>query len=162
MPDAFELAELNIARPRGPLDSPVMAEFMANLARINRLGDESPGFVWRLQDESGDATGLEQPFGPGIIANLTVWADHEALRLYTYKSEHAAFIRRRAQWFAELEGPHLVLWWVPAGHRPNLEEGKARLDHLAAHGPTPHAFIFSRAFDPAGLPLRRAAPATAG
>jgi hypothetical protein len=155
MTTAFQLAELNIAQPLGPLDGPVMAEFMANLERINRLGDESPGFVWRLQDETGNATALEQPFGPGIISNLTVWTDHEALRLYTYKSEHAQFIRRRTQWFQDLDGPHLVLWWIPAGHHPNLVEGKARLDHLAAHGPAPHAFTFAKAFDPAGQPLRR-------
>ena len=80
MTDSWHLAQLNIARPRAPLDDPIMAEFMANLERINALGDASPGFVWRLQDDSGNATALEQPFGPEMIVNMTVWEDVEALR----------------------------------------------------------------------------------
>ena len=155
MTHACELAQLNIACPRAALDEPVMAEFMANLDRINALAETMPGFVWRLQDASGNATAIESPFGEGVIVNLTLWRSVEALRLFTYKTEHAGFVRRRKEWFGELDGPHLVLWWVPAGHRPGLAEAKARLEHLAAHGPTPRAFIFSRAFDAAGLPLRR-------
>lgn len=155
MPQAFELAQLNIARPRAALDDPVMAEFMANLERINALAETSPGFAWRLKDDSGNATTVEQPFGDGVIVNLTVWRSVEDLRLFTYKTEHAGFVRRRHAWFGELDGPHLVLWWVPAGHRPSLDEAKARLEHLAAHGPTPTGFIFSRPFDPGGVPLRR-------
>ncbi|MFO1038573.1 MAG: DUF3291 domain-containing protein [Geminicoccaceae bacterium] len=151
------LAQLNIARLRAPLEDPSMAEFAQNLARINGLGDTSPGFVWRLQDESGDATGLEQPFGDGVIVNLTVWADVESLRRFTYKSEHAGFVRRRGAWFVPLDGPHLVLWWIPAGHLPTLSEAKERLDRLATEGPCPEAFLFARAFDPAGTPLRRGA-----
>ncbi|MFO1046482.1 MAG: DUF3291 domain-containing protein [Geminicoccaceae bacterium] len=155
MSRAHHLAQLNIARPRGPLDGPVMAEFMANLARINGLGDASPGFVWRLQDEGGDATALEQPFGPDIIVNLTVWQDVETLRAFAFRSEHAAFLRRRAEWFLKLAGPPAVLWWVPAGHRPALAEAKARLELLAETGPSPAAFTFARAFGPQGMPLRR-------
>ncbi|MFO1071358.1 MAG: DUF3291 domain-containing protein [Geminicoccaceae bacterium] len=155
MTPAFELAQLNIARPRAGLDDPLMAGFMANLDRINALAEASPGFVWRLQDESGNATGLAQPFGADIIVNLTVWQDVEALRRYAYKSEHADFVRRRAAWFGELAGPHLVLWWVPAGHRPTLAEARQRLDRLAAAGPSPEAFTFARAFAPDGTPRRR-------
>lgn len=155
MLQAFELAQLNIARPRAALDDSIMAGFMANLERINALAETSPGFIWRLQDESGNATAVEQPFGEGVIVNLTVWRSVEDLRRFTYKTEHAGFIRRRQKWFGELHGPHLVLWWIPAGHRPSLAEAKARLEHLAADGPTPSGFIFSRAFDPGGLPLRR-------
>jgi hypothetical protein len=155
MAASWQLAQLNIARPRAPLDDPVMAGFMADLDRINALAEASLGFVWRLQDESGNATALEQPFGPEIIVNLTVWADVEALRRFVYKTEHAGYIRRRTEWFGELDGPHLVLWWVPAGHRPALDDAKARLDRFAALGPTSEAFTFSRAFDPHGAPLRR-------
>jgi hypothetical protein len=151
------LAQLNIARPRAPLDDPVMAEFMANLGRINAVGDASPGFVWRLQDESGNATGLEQPFGPEIIVNMTVWQDVEALWAFVFRSEHTAFLRRRAQWFRKLEAPPAVLWWVLAGHRPTLVEAKTRLDRLVALGPTPEAFTFARTFTSDGLPVRTAA-----
>ena len=152
---SHQLAQLNIARPRGPLDGPVMAEFMANLERINGLGDASPGFVWRLQDEDGNATALEQPFGPDIIVNLTVWQDIEALRAFAFRGEHAAFLRRRAEWFAKLAGPPGVLWWIPAGHRPTLGEAKARLDLLAASGPTAAAFTFARAFATDGARSRQ-------
>jgi hypothetical protein len=152
-----QLAQLNIARPRAALDDPLMAEFMGNLERINALGDASPGFVWRLQGESGDATALEQPFGLGIIVNMTVWTDLASLRAFAFRSEHARFLRRRAEWFGALDGPHLVLWWVPRDHRPSLAEAKARLDLLAAAGPSPAAFTFTRTFAADGLQPRRAA-----
>lgn len=155
MSPSHHLAQLNIARPRGPLDGPVMAEFMAGLERINGLGDASPGFVWRLQDEGGNATALEQPFGPDIIVNLTVWQGLEALRAFAFRSEHAAFLRRRAEWFERLPTPPSVLWWVPAGHRPALAEAKGRLDLLTGRGPTADAFTFAHPFGADGEPLRR-------
>jgi hypothetical protein len=149
------LAQLNVARPHGPLDSPVMAEFMANLERINGLGDASPGFVWRLQGEDGNATGLAQPFGPELIVNMTVWRDLDTLRAFVFRSEHIGFLRRRAEWFTRLEGPPTVLWWVPAGHVPTLAEAKERLERLEREGPTAAAFTFASAFGADGLPLRR-------
>ena len=155
MTHGFDLAQLNIARPRAALDQPMMAEFVASLERVNALAEASPGFVWRLQDESGNATAIASPFGEGVIVNLTLWRSVEHLRLFTYKTEHAGFVRRRKEWFGELDGPHLVLWWVPAGHRPGLDEAKARLKRLGAYGPTPEAFVFSRAFGPEGMPLKR-------
>jgi hypothetical protein len=157
MTDSFHLAQLNIARPRGPLDGPVMAEFMANLERINGMGDASPGFVWRLQDDGGNATALEQPFGPEIIVNLTLWEDVDSLRAFVFRSEHVTYLRRRAEWFTRFEGPATVLWWVPRGHRPSLREAKERLEFLVAHGPTSQAFTFSQAFSADGQPLRRVA-----
>ena len=132
MTDSWHLAQLNIARPRAPLDHPIMAEFMANLERINALGDASPGFVWRLQDDSGNATALEQPFGPEIIVNMTVWEDVEALRAFVFRSEHTAFLRRRAEWFDKLERPD---FGAVVGRRPvtgpSLAEARSRLDRLA-------------------------------
>jgi hypothetical protein len=156
MAEPPHLSQLNIARPRGPLDGPMMAEFMANLERINGLGDDSPGFVWRLQGEGGNATALEQPFGPDLIVNLTVWRDIESLRSFVFRSEHVAFLRRRGEWFGKLAGPPAVLWWVPAGHRPSLAEAKERLDRLTRLGPTAAAFTFAHAFGADGEPLRRA------
>jgi hypothetical protein len=156
MSGSRHLAQLNIARPRAPLDSPVMAEFMANLDRINGLGDASPGFVWRLQDEDGNATALDQPFGPDIIVNLTVWRDVESLRAFAFRGEHVSFLRRRGEWFDRLAVPPTVLWWIPAGVRPSLGEAKERLDRLTREGPSPSAFTFARAFRPDGSPARRA------
>jgi len=58
----FQLAQLNTARMKEPLESPSMADFVANLDRINLLAEQSDGFIWRLQDEDGDATAI-RPFG---------------------------------------------------------------------------------------------------
>jgi hypothetical protein len=136
---AVQLAQLNVARLREPLDSPTLAPFVAALDAVNAVADGWPGFVWRLQDDAGNATAL-RPWGDDVIVNLSVWASVEALRSYVYAADHAGVLRRRREWFVPYEGPHLVLWWVPAGHRPDLAEAGARLATLAADGPGPDAF----------------------
>ena len=141
----YHLAELNIATLRAPLDSPELADFVANLDRINKLADDSPGFVWRLQTEEGDATEL-RPLGENTIINLTVWRDIEALKDYVYRSAHVEFMRRRKEWFERMSDAYMVLWWVRAGHIPTLQEAIARLEHLRQHGPSAHAFTFRKAF----------------
>lgn len=145
-PQAFHVAELNIGRTVAPLDEPAMADFVANLDPVNALGEASPGFVWRLQDEFGAATSIRAYADPLMIVNLTVWETIEALRAFAYRSDHVEFLRRRREWFVPLDGPSLVLWWVPAGHRPTVAEAKARLAYLAAHGPTPAAFTLKTPF----------------
>src|SRR5512141_3514217 len=67
------LAQFNIARVKYPLDDPRMKEFVDNVARINGLADKIEGFVWRLQDDSGNAMGLTVYDDPRILPNLTVW-----------------------------------------------------------------------------------------
>jgi hypothetical protein len=135
------LAQLNIARLRAPLDSPELADFVALLPEVNALAERSPGYIWRLQDESGDATAL-RPFAPDVIVNLTVWESVESLWDFTYRTAHLEPMRRRRDWFAPFDGPHLVLWWIPAGTQPTLAEAAARLARLAEHGPAPEAFTF--------------------
>jgi hypothetical protein len=142
----WHLAQLNIARTIAPLDSPALAEFVAALDRINALAEASPGFVWRLVGDGGDATDVRVGDDPNLIVNLTVWESVEALFEYTYKSGHVEVMRRRRQWFAPPDGPYLVLWWIPAGHVPTVDEAMARLAHLRAHGPTAHAFTFKQRF----------------
>lgn len=144
----MQLAQVNIGRVRGQMTDPVMADFVAQLPAINALADGAPGFVWRLQTEDGDATAF-RPYGddPSILINMSVWTDLESLRAYVYRSPHAAVMRRRREWFERLERVFVVLWWVPAGHRPDLAEAVERLTHLEAHGPTPYAFSFREAFD---------------
>jgi len=133
------LAQLNIARLRAPIDSPELADFVAQLPEINGLAERSPGYVWRLQDESGDATAL-RPFGPDIIVNLTVWQSVESLSAFVYRTAHLEPMRRRREWFVPLGAPHLVLWWIPAGTLPTLAEAAERLDLLRREGPSPDAF----------------------
>lgn len=138
----WELAQLNIAQPLAPLDSPVLADFMANLDRINSLADESSGFIWRLKDELGDATGFNQPFGDDMIINMSVWTSIEALHDYVYQSDHIQVMRRRKDWFEASKNVSAVLWWVPQGHIPDLFEAQAKLNLLAQIGPSQDAFTF--------------------
>lgn len=137
----YHLAQLNIARLRAPLDSPELAGFVSRLSEINALAERSPGYVWRLQDESGDATAL-RPFEPDVIVNLTVWESVESLREFTYRSGHLEPMRRRRDWFVAPGGPHLVLWWIPAGTVPTVAEAGDRLARLTRHGPSRDAFTF--------------------
>jgi len=153
-----ELAQLNIGVIRGPIDSPVMAEFVANLDRINALAERSPGFVWRLQTEEGNATAIRPYPDENIAVNLSVWRDVESLNAFVYRSDHVEIMRRRREWFARMTEAFLVLWWVPAGHRPDVQEAIARLDCLRAHGPTPVAFTFRRTFPPPDAAQGEASP----
>ncbi len=144
----FELAQLNVGVIKGPMDSPVMAEFSANLDRINALADRSSGFVWRLQTEDGDATAI-RPYGDAdILVNMSVWKDLESLSRYVYDSEHVQIMRRRREWFERMDKAYLVLWWVPQGHRPSVAEALARLETLRSNGPGPEAFTFRTAPPP--------------
>jgi hypothetical protein len=141
----YELAQLNIAMMKEPLDSPRMADFVANLERINALAENAPGFVWRLQTEDGDATAL-RPFGEDLLVNMSVWEDVASPRNFVYKSAHVEIMRRRQEWFESMSEAFQVLWWVPKGHRPTVGEAKAKLDRFRQHGATPDAFDFRRAF----------------
>jgi len=142
------LAQINIARMAAPLDDPVMAGFVARLADINALADRSPGFIWRLQGDEGNATYL-RPYGDErIIINMSVWESIEALKEYVYKSDHSGVMRGRHQWFEKFDGDYLTLWRIKAGHIPTIAEAKARLDHLREHGPGPYAFNFKVTFAP--------------
>ncbi|MGQ0799497.1 MAG: DUF3291 domain-containing protein [Pseudomarimonas sp.] len=142
---SFELAQLNVAQMREPLESPLMADFVANLERINALAERSAGFIWRLQTDDGDATAL-RPLGDDMLVNLSVWQDVESLRQFVYVSAHVEILRRKQEWFERLPQSAFVLWWVPRGHRPDVFEAKERLDHLHANGPTATAFTFRNQF----------------
>jgi len=137
----YHLAQLNLARLRAPLESPELADFVALLPEINELAERSPGYIWRLQDESGDATAL-RPFEADVIVNLTVWESVESLHGFTYRSGHLEPMRRRRDWFAPFGGPHQVLWWIPAGTIPTVAEAGDRLALLARRGSSPEAFTF--------------------
>jgi hypothetical protein len=142
------LAQLNIARPVAPVDDPVMADFVGNLDRLNAVADAAPGFIWRLQDADGNATAL-RPFGPEIMVNMSVWASVEQLRDYTYRSAHLDMLRRRRQFFVhDADEVYAVLWWVPAGHIPTVEEAWERLELLRTKGSGPQAFTFRDAYPP--------------
>ena len=141
-----ELAQLNIGIIKGPMDSPVMAEFAANLERINAIAENAPGFVWRLQTEDGDATAIRPFEDENMLVNMSVWRDIEALSAYVYKSGHVEIMRRRREWFERMDQAFLVLWWVPKGHRPTVAEAIEKLHILRSKGPTAEAFTFRQPF----------------
>jgi Domain of unknown function (DUF3291) len=141
------IAQVNIAQLREPIDSPLLADFVAQLEPVNALADSSPGFVWRLQTDGGDATSIRPFDDERLIINMSVWESIETLWAFVYDGEHLGVMRRRREWFEPME-MHMCLWWVTAGHIPGIEEAKDRLTHLGANGPTPRSFTFKRRFAP--------------
>ena len=143
----YELAQLNVAELVAPLDSVELTDFVANLEGINALADSASGFVWRLQTDDGDATGITD-FGAEFIVNMSVWTDIESLHRFVYQSGHIDVMKRRKEWFGRMENPYSVLWWIPDGHRPSTIEARSKLDLLRAQGSTKDAFTFKKAFYP--------------
>ena len=137
----MQLAELNVGRLRGTTDDPIVAEFMENLDRINGLGKRMPGFVWMMEGAAGAGnTEAKSDGDPRYVPNLTVWETAAQLETFVFKTLHAKFMERRAEWFEALETMHFVMWWVPDGHKPTLAEALAKLAQLQSNGETPAAF----------------------
>ena len=142
----YHLAQANLGRMRGAIDDPVMEGFVSQLEFINTVADKSPGFVWRLQTEDGDATAIRVFDDDRILFNMSVWESVEALHDYTYRGAHAAPFKERARWFEKTGGPSVVLRWIPVGHTPTVEEARERLELVREHGPTARAFTFRHRF----------------
>jgi hypothetical protein len=142
----MHLAELNVGRLLAPTDDPRVAEFMSALDRVNGLGKRMPGFVWMMEGSGAPGTGNTEAKIDGdaqFVSNLTVWEGIEPLENFVWNTVHRAFYERRAEWFEVLGKMHFVMWWVPAGHQPTLDEALARLAHVQAHGDSDHAFGWS-------------------
>jgi hypothetical protein len=144
----YQLAQINIATFRMPMSDPVNAGFIAELDRINALAESAPGFIWRLVGEGNNALDVRAFDNPNIAINMSVWQDVDALARFVYRNEgHRDIMRRRREWFDRMDF-HQALWWVEAGDRPTIAEGKARLTMLSRVGPSAHAFLFSKPFPP--------------
>ncbi len=149
--EEYQLAQINIARALAPMDSPVMADFVNNLDRINALAEQSEGFVWRLQDENNNATAIQAFEDDFIIVNMSVWTSMEDLFNFTYKSDHVAIFTRRKEWFSAMQEMHMAFWYIKKGTIPTVAEAKLRLSYLNTHGETPYAFTFKGRFTPEDL-----------
>ncbi|MEG3630499.1 DUF3291 domain-containing protein [Streptomyces poriticola] len=145
---AYELAQVNIARLKAPLDSPQLKDFVDGLDPVNAVADAADGFVWRLEGDSGNATDVPVLGDSWLIVNMSVWRDANALTAFMYQGQHRELMARRREWFEKLSEAVSTLWWVPAGHRPTVAEAEARLLHLRTHGPTPYAFTLRTSFPP--------------
>jgi hypothetical protein len=144
----FHLAQANIGLLRAPIEDPIMEGFRSQLDPINALADRSPGFVWRLQTEDGNAIAI-RPFADERMAiNMSVWESLASLQQFVYRSAHVAPLRDRSRWFEPIDGPILVLWWIPVGHTPTVAEAIDRLSRLKRHGPSADAFTFRKPFPP--------------
>ena len=150
----MQLAELNIALLRAPIDDPIIAEFANALDEINALAEASPGFVWRLTGDGNDATSLRPFPDPEMIVNVSVWTDRSSLHDYVYKTAHTPFLRKRAEWFHRIEVPSVVMWWVADDAYPTWEDASRKLECLHDLGPTPDAFGFAMPFGSDGMPPR--------
>ncbi|MEV8594816.1 DUF3291 domain-containing protein [Streptomyces sp. NPDC052012] len=148
---AFELAQVNIARLKAPLDSPQLKDFVDGLDPVNADADAAPGFVWRLQSESGDATDVPVFGDDWLIINMSVWRDIDALTTFMYQGRHRELLARRREFFERVQEAMATLWWVPAGHRPTVAEAESRLLHLRTNGPTAYAFTLRTSFPPGAL-----------
>lgn len=151
----MHLAEINVGRLLHPLTDPRIAEFVDNLDRVNALAEASSGFVWRLKDESGNATQISAYEDPHIILNMSVWRSPEELYEFAYRTVHRRFVQRRKEWFELFGAQYLALWWVEEGHIPAISEGQKRLAHLERFGPTAWSFTFRKPFEasPDAAPL---------
>jgi hypothetical protein len=146
----FHLAQINVGRLLAPIDDPQIAGFVAGLDPINALADASPGYVWRLQSEIGNATDILLTDDELFIINLSVWESIEALRDFAYSTAHVDVLRRRREWFERHVEAHFALWWIEAGTLPSPADGLERVDRLRRLGPTPEAFTFRQPFGPPG------------
>jgi hypothetical protein len=140
----MHLAQVNIARSLGPIDSPVMAEFVAALEPINTLAEKSEGFIWRLKDDTNNATSIKAYDDDLIIVNMSVWKNIDALFQFAYKSKHIDYFIRRSEWFEKMPQMHMALWHVPVGHEPTVAEAVERLDYLRKNRESDFAFTFKR------------------
>ncbi|GAA5014956.1 DUF3291 domain-containing protein [Streptomyces siamensis] len=149
-PAVHELAQVNIARLKAPLDSARLKDFVEALDPVNAVADAADGFVWRLRSESGNATDVPVFGDDWLIVNMSTWRDTNALTAFMYQGQHRELLARRREWFERLDEAVTALWWVPAGHRPTVREAEDRLLHLREHGPTAHAFTLRTSFPPQG------------
>jgi uncharacterized protein DUF3291 len=143
---SHHLAQINVGRILFPFDDPRMSGFVEQLAPVNAIADKSPGFVWRLQSASGNATDIPFNDDPRMHVNMSVWKSLESLRDFTYRAHHLEVFRDRARWFEKLDKPSYCLWWIPIGHIPTVAEGRERLEHFWQRGATSYSFWFQQPF----------------
>jgi Domain of unknown function (DUF3291) len=100
----WHLAQINVGRLTAPQGDPRTADFFAALDRINTLADASTGFVWCLQDESGNATAIRTTLDPLFAVNMSSWESADALFQFVYRSAHTPVMARRREFFQPFEG----------------------------------------------------------
>ena len=140
------LSQINIAKMQAPIDSPLMADFVANLDNINALAENTEGFVWRLKEDNNNATSIKIFNDDFLIVNMSVWENVDVLFQFVYQSNHVEIFKRRKEWFEKMQEMHMALWYIPEGHLPTVAEATERLSYLRSNGETPYSFSFKKRF----------------
>ena len=143
---SFHLAQLNVAKMKADIDDPIMKGFVDNLEEVNATADNSPGFVWRLETDEGDATDIRVFEDSMLLVNMSVWESIDDLKKFVYDSFHLEILKRKKEWFDKFDGVFQVMWWLKAGTVPDVDEARARLSYLQEHGVSELAFNFQRSF----------------
>ena len=131
---------------KADIDDPIMKGFVDNLEGVNAIADNSPGFVWRLETDEGDATDLRVFEDNMLLVNMSVWESIDDLKKFVYESFHLEILKRKKEWFDKFDGVYQVMWWLKAGTVPDVDEARARLAYLQANGVSGFAFNFQRNF----------------
>ena len=142
------LAQLNIAEMRYADDDPSMADFIHALDEVNAAAEQAPGFIWRLKDNSNNATAIRIFDRDDFLVNMSMWTSVEALKAYVLSEPHMKIMRRRSEWFHRPSQPNLVLWWQPRSEPPSVALAENKLQQLREHGPRPTAFNFQAPYPP--------------
>lgn len=145
----YQLAQINIAQMKGSdFNDPVMADFVANIDRINQIAEASPGFVWRLKDEQDNALNINPFQDISMLINISVWEGIASLESFVYGAMHLEIMKRKKEWFHHLKGFYYALWWIKAGEYPSAAAATEQLAYLQENGPTEKVFTFKEPYLP--------------
>ncbi|NGN97540.1 DUF3291 domain-containing protein [Grimontia sp. S25] len=144
----MHLAELNISIAKANIDDPLLKDFVDNIPSVNSTAESSRGYVWRFKDSYSKVLSYRLFGNPNTLINLSVWESADALKQFMFKTHHVGIMKRRNEWFEKPNSHNFVMWWIPEGHIPSLEEAKERLEHLREHGESEYAFTFRQFFEP--------------
>jgi len=163
------LAFTTFAIMKAPYGDARVAGFEALTPVVFRAAESAPGFIDRAReiDDRTSLTNFERDWGAwGRFAvpsyydgghetatdtrasTLSLWQSIDAVRAFARTGIHAKAYAQRQKWFCEPNWPTYAMWWVRADEIPTWSDAVSRLERLHAIGPSPHAFNFSRIFEP--------------
>lgn len=133
------VGQFNIARARWNLDDPRIKPFFDAVPPVNALAERSPGFVWRLIDDT-EMLATHYAHEPRLTMTLSVWEDVDSLRHFTWNTLHKKFRLRTHEWFEKMDEAYLAIWPIADGHSPSPAEAVEMLTELRRTGPTDRLF----------------------
>ena len=147
----MKIAQVNIAKMKAPMDSPIMVDFVNNLDHINDIAEKSPGFVWRLKVDTNNATSIKIFDDEFLLVNMSVWDNMDHLFEYVYNSMHGEILKRKKEWFHKMGEMHMAIWYIKNHKYPLESEARERLKYIRKYGETPYSFTFKNKYTTADL-----------